>query len=248
MSKCDLKVELIRHTYNPEELVSLAAKLCYSGSDLDGLQKKITRNDQTRFLEKINSIGHFSVQEHASFTFAISGVSRVCLAQLTRHRLASFSVQSQRYVSYKDDFNYIIPPNILALGKDAKEKYISQMETIHKWYVDWQNVLEKGEHGNEDARFVLPGACETKLLLTMNVRELKHFFNLRMCNRAQWEIRALANEMFIKCLNIAPVLFKNAGPSCINGECPEGTKSCGKSSEIKQNRKELLSNLEKTGE
>ena len=243
MPETKLKVELLRHTYKPEELVSMGAKLCYTNMDLNSLQDKISTKDQSSFIKKLNALGHNSVQEHASFTFAISGISRVCLAQLTRHRLASFSVQSQRYVSFGDGFNFIIPPKIAALGDEAKQEYIDQMNTMHKWYKQWQDKLEKGEQGNEDARFVLPGACETRLILTMNARELKHFFSLRMCNRAQWEIRDLAAQMFLICLNIAPVLFENAGAGCIRGACPEGSMSCGLANEIREERKQLLLKL-----
>lgn len=169
-----------------------------------------------------------------------NGVSRVLLAQLTRHRIASFSVQSQRYVSYENGFGYILPDSIAALGEDAVQQYQKQMDTIEGWYVDWQKKLGKGEKSNEDARFVLPNACETRLVVTMNVRELRHFFSLRMCNRAQWEIRKMAEEMFRICFETAPALFADAGPACIRGKCPEGEKSCGMAAEIRRNRDELI--------
>lgn len=162
------------------------------------------------------------------------------LAQLTRHRLASFSVQSQRYVSYEKGFGYIIPPQIRALGQEAVDEYERQMDQLHTWYVEWQQKLGAGEGSNEDARFVLPGACETRLMLTMNVRELRHFFSLRMCSRAQWEIRELARQMHLLCMEIAPALFADAGPSCLRGACPEGAKSCGRSKEIRAERAALL--------
>ena len=238
-----LKVELIRHTLNPEETVALGAKLCYSKATIDELQDRISQKDQADFVEKLLSMGHESVLEHASFTFGIEGVSRVLLAQLTRHRIASFSVQSQRYVSYENGFGYIIPPRIEALGKDAADEFRSQMETIQQWYTGWQQKLGNGEGGNEDARFVLPNACETRILMTMNVRELRHFFSLRMCSRAQWEIRELANGMHRECLRVAPSLFADAGPACLRGKCPEGEKSCGKSAEKRKERKELLESI-----
>ena len=186
-------------------------------------------------------MGHESILEHVTFTFGIEGVSRVLLAQLTRHRIASFSVQSQRYVSYEKGFGFIIPESIRVLGEDAVRKYSQQMETIESWYVDWQKKLgNKGEQSNEDARFVLPNACETRIIMTMNVRELRHFFSLRMCMRAQWEIRRMAEEMFLICFNTAPSLFKNAGPACLRGKCPEGEKSCGKAAEIREKRNALI--------
>jgi thymidylate synthase (FAD) len=164
------------------------------------------------------------------------------LAQITRHRVASFSVQSQRYVSYESGFGYILHPQIAALVEDAVKKYQEQMDTIEGWYKDWQEALgKKGESSNEDARFVLPNACETRMIVTMNVRELRHFFELRMCSRAQWEIRALATQMHKLCMEVAPELFANAGPKCLRGKCPEGEKSCGRAAEIRRDRRALNS-------
>ena len=243
-----LKVVLIRHTLSPEETVALGAKLCYSKATIDDLKDRIETRDQSDFVQKLLSMGHESVFEHASFTFGVEGVSRVLLAQLTRHRLASFSVQSQRYVSYENGFGYIIPPKIEALGQEAVKKYADQMETIQQWYSEWQELLGKGEGSNEDARFVLPNACETRILMTMNVRELRHFFELRMCNRAQWEIREMARQMHRICMETAPTLFADAGPGCLRGRCPEGEKSCGKMKEIRQEREELLHALTEKGD
>lgn len=240
----NLKVILIRHTLCPEETVALAAKLCYSKSTIENLNEKISQKDQSVFIEKLMNMGHESVLEHTSFTFGIEGVSRVLLAQLTRHRIASFSVQSQRYVSYENGFGFIVPESIKELGDDAVDKYKKQMETIEGWYKEWQQLLgNKGEKSNEDARFVLPNACETRIMVTMNTRELMHFFALRMCNRAQWEIREMAEQMFRLCLETAPALFLNAGPACIRGACPEGEKSCGKASQIREARKQLLKSI-----
>lgn len=232
MPEKQLRVELIASTPEPEKICALAAKLCYAKADLDKLRERVSAQDQAAFLEKITQSGHLSVLEHASFTFAVEGVSRVLLAQLTRHRVASFSVQSQRYVSLAENFSYIVPPAIKALGEEAEAKYASQMAQMQTWYVEWQQALGgKGESSNEDARFVLPNACETRLILTMNTRELLHFFELRCCERAQWEIRALANAMLALCKQAAPVLFASAGPGCVRGACPEGDKSCGKAAQ-----------------
>ena len=238
-----MKVVLVRHTLSPEEVVALGARLCYSKARVDDLLERVEAKDQTDFVHKIMSMGHDSVLEHASFTFGIEGVSRTLLAQITRHRVASFSVQSQRYVSYESGFGYIVPPKIEALGEDAVAEFEQQMATIHQWYTDWQKKLGTGEGGNEDARFVLPGACETRMMVTMNVRELRHFFSLRMCSRAQWEIRALAAEMHRLCMEVAPTLFENAGPGCLRGACPEGEKTCGKMLQIRQERKDWLEQL-----
>ena len=243
MPRSEMKVVLVRHTLSPEEVVALGARLCYSKARVDDLLERVEAKDQTDFVHKIMSMGHDSVLEHASFTFGIEGVSRTLLAQITRHRVASFSVQSQRYVSYESGFGYIVPPKIEALGEDAVAEFEQQMATIHQWYTDWQKKLGTGEGGNEDARFVLPGACETRMMVTMNVRELRHFFSLRMCSRAQWEIRALAAEMHRLCMEVAPTLFENAGPGCLRGACPEGEKTCGKMLQIRQERKAWMEEL-----
>ena len=238
-----LHVELLRYTAMPEETIALAAKLCYSKASISDLKDRISQKDQSDFIDRLMGMGHESVLEHVSFTFGIEGVSRVLLAQLTRHRIASFSVQSQRYVSYEKGFGYIIPESILALGDEAVRKYKEQMQTIEGWYIDWQKRLGNlGEKSNEDARFVLPNACETRIVMTMNVRELRHFFSLRMCNRAQWEIRRMATEMFRLCYNTAPSLFRDAGPACLRGKCPEGDKSCGQATRIRADRENLIFN------
>ena len=243
MPRSEMKVVLVRHTLNPEEVVALGARLCYSKARVDDLLTRVEAKDQTDFVHKIMGMGHDSVLEHASFTFGIEGVSRTLLAQITRHRVASFSVQSQRYVSYEQGFGYIVPPKIEALGEEAVREFEEQMDTMHRWYTEWQRKLGTGEGGNEDARFVLPGACETRMMVTMNVRELRHFFSLRMCSRAQWEIRTLANEMHRLCMEVAPALFENAGPGCLRGVCPEGEKTCGKMLHIRQERKAWLEAL-----
>ena len=222
MPERSLRVQLVRHTGTPQDLVALGARLCYAGGTLDSLVEKISSNDQEAFVQKVMGMGHDSVLEHASFTFLVEGVSRVLLAQLTRHRIASFSVQSQRYVSYQSGFGYIVPPAIRELGEDAVAEYNSQMAQMQKWYEGWQQKLgNAGEKSNEDARFVLPGACETRVLFTMNARELRHLFALRTCDRAQWEIRELAEEMLRQCTMAAPELFNDAGPGCVRGCCPE---------------------------
>ena len=246
MPRADMKVALVRHTLSPEETVALGARLCYSRATVDTLLERVSRQDQEDFVRRLMDMGHESVLEHASFTFAMEGVSRVLLAQLTRHRLASFSVQSQRYVSYETGFGYIVPPRIEALGEDAVREYEAQMRQMHAWYVGWQERLGHGESSNEDARFVLPGACETRLLVTMNARELRHFFGLRMCSRAQWEIRELATRMHRLAMEVAPALFADAGPGCLRGDCPEGEKSCGKMQSVRQAREALLNEIKNT--
>jgi thymidylate synthase (FAD) len=219
-----------------EALTALAAKLCYAGGDLTTLLERIEQNDQRAFIRKVLKMGHESVMEHISFTFLIEGVSRSLLAQLTRHRIASFSVQSQRYVSYEKGFGYIVPPAVEALGGQAVQEYAAQMDQMLTWYQEWQRKLG----ANEDARFVLPNACETRLLMTMNVRELKHFLELRMCRRAQWEIRQMAEMIFALCYTETPELFADAGPGCLRGACPEGEKACGQMNTVRMEREEFI--------
>ena len=241
MPKTTLKTVLLMATPDPELIVSMGAKLCYSKADIEQLQKTAK---SAEFIDRLTQMGHLSPIEHASFSFGVEGVSRALLAQITRHRLASFSVQSQRYVNQsakKGEFSYIIPPSIEALGSEAVEKYEHQMQTMQKWYDEWGTALgASGEKSNEDARFVLPNACETKMIITMNARELLHFFSLRCCNRAQWEIRELAWQMLALVMEAAPGLFKNAGPSCVGGACQEGRMTCGRAAEVKRRHKALM--------
>ena len=243
MPRVKPKVELLRHTPDPEELIAMAAKLCYSSADIDDLREGIESKDQSKFLKRLMDMGHASPIEHASYTFAISGVSRSFLAQVTRHRLASFSVQSQRYVGQKreeGEFAYIMPPAIEALGEEAVQKYHAQMQQMQEWYNEWVTALgDAGEKSNEDARFVLPNAAETRMLMTMNTRELLHFLGLRSCNRAQWEIREVAWQMLEQLREVSPVIFANAGPGCLRGACPEGSKSCGRVKEVRERSEEI---------
>ena len=235
MPQTELHVELLMHTPAPEVAVSLGAKLCYSGARISDLKRNIEEGDSAKFVEKLRSMGHLSPIEHATFTFGIEGVSRALLAQITRHRLASFSVQSQRYVVAKDAFNYVIPPSIAALGKEAADEFQRQMAVMHSWYAEWLDRTGAAE----DARFVLPNACETRMVLTMNARELLHFFALRCCNRAQWEIRTLAWAMLGLARSAAPSIFKLAGSGCIEGPCPEGKMSCGHMADMRMLSQEL---------
>ena len=245
MGKVNVRVELLRSSHSPEEVIAMAAKLCYSGADLDDLRQGIEAADQSAFMGRLIELGHYSPVEHVSFTFLVEGVSRVLLAQITRHRLASFSVQSQRYVRKKagdgaEVFNYVIPPAIEALGSQYVQKYCEQMEKMQEWYDEWVGMLgDNGEQSNEDARFILPNAAETKLMVTMNARELLHFFNLRCCSRAQWEIRQLADEMLKLVRQTAPLLFGKAGPFCLSGHCHEGKMTCGHIEEVREKYREM---------
>ncbi|MBR1857943.1 MAG: FAD-dependent thymidylate synthase [Selenomonadaceae bacterium] len=217
-----MKVTLLTHTPTPEKIVAAAARCCYSNDDPDKLLDEMTDEKAARFLQKLNDLGHQSPLEHVSFTFSISGVSRALLAQITRHRLASFSVRSQRYCGFeKSDF--IKPPSIAKSEvNDIFDDSLSQSKS------NYDELIDAGI-AKEDARMVLPNASATSMVLTMNARELLHFFSLRCCTRAQWEIRQLANEMVKIVKRAAPNIFQKAGAACDQlGYCPEGKFSCGK--------------------
>lgn len=238
------KAELIRYTSSPEATIAAAARLCYSQESAFDIIHTSENKDNAKYIGMLLNLNHLSPFEHASFTFSITGVSRALLAQITRHRIASFSVRSQRYVS-ESEFNYIIPPAIEKLGTQAVKKYESQMAQMLEWYKEWQNALGgAGESSNEDARFVLPNACETQMILSMNARELMHFFTLRCCNRAQWEIRSVAWQMLEQVLTVAPNVFSKCGPDCLSKACPEGKKTCGKISEVKGRKQTLLDEIQ----
>jgi thymidylate synthase (FAD) len=247
-----LKVELLRYTPEPEKTVAAAAKLCYSQSGASQLDEGLTETEIEKFLKILMNMGHYSPIEHVTFTFAIEGVSRALSHQLVRHRLASFSQQSQRYVS-ENNFQYIIPPSV-AKSQKANEIFLETMDYINNSYCkirkliqeEFTNELKKQgmsekkavnaaeKLANEDARFVLPNACETKIVVTMNARELRHFFSQRCCERAQWEIRELAYQMLCLVKPIAPLLFTDAGPNCLHGDCPEGSMTCGKAAQVRE--------------
>lgn len=226
-------VQLLTHTPDPEQVVAAAARLCYSAASIDRLLEK-SREEREALLRKILSLGHFSVLEHVSFTFGVEGISRACSHQLVRHRLASYAQQSQRYVSQKERFEAVTPPSIAARA-ELRARYDALLEEIHRVY---GQLLEAGIPA-EDARFVLPNASATKLVVTMNARELHHFFNLRCCRRAQWEIREVATEMLRLVRRKAPVLFAQAGPGCLQGACPEGRMTCGAMAEVRKEFQQL---------
>lgn len=213
-----MNVQLLAHTPAPEQLVAASAKLCYSAASIADLAA-IEADKAAEFIGKLPE-AHQSPFEHVSFTFGIEGVSRAMLAQITRHRIASFSVQSQRYVEM-GHFGYVIPQTI-AENDEALDEYQHLMCLVR---IVYNKLIELGIPA-EDARFVLPNACETRMIVTMNARELLHFFSLRCCKRAQWEIRAVADEMLRLCKEVAPEIFAKAGPGCVRGHCPEGKGRC----------------------
>ena len=252
-----MTVRLIAHTPEPEKVVAAAAKLCYSDAHITDLLDGLDEEKTARFLTMLSDLGHASPIEHVSFTFGIEGVSRSLLAQITRHRIASFSVQSQRYVREKQ-FSFVTPPEIekdpetLAIYNQAMQNAIESYDALadrlkerHMAQLMAEGMEEKAARRQaekmaiEDARFVLPNAADTNMIMTMNARELLHFFRHRCCNRAQWEIRAVAKEMLRQVSEVAPTLFVNAGPSCVSGPCPEGKMSCGKMADIREEYREL---------
>ncbi len=222
-----MKVKLLDYTPEPERVVAMAARLCYSASGAEELAEKLSDEQVKKMVKKMVALGHASTIEHVSFTFGIEGVSRVLTHQLVRHRIASYDQQSQRYVA-AHGFQYITPHTI-AENPEAKAKFDHLLEEIRKTYDELTDLgIPK-----EDARYVLANAAETKILVTMNARTLLHFFNLRCCLRAQWEIREMAYKMLEEVKKVAPTLFHNAGASCVNtGRCPEGAMTCGKFTEM----------------
>jgi thymidylate synthase (FAD) len=236
MPETALNVVLLRHTPDPEEVVAMAAKLCYSPSGVEELKEKIKAKDQAAFVEKLASIGHLSPIEHVTFTFGIEGISRACSHQLVRHRVASYSQQSQRYVK-EEQFDYVIPPSIKQ-DSSLIEEFERCMDEAQANYTKVLKRLEdlghKGESGQQDARYLLPNAAETKIVVTMNARELLHFFRVRCCNRAQWEIREMAGRMLDLAKKAAPTIFARSGPGCLFAACPEGKMTCGKIEEVRK--------------
>ena len=216
-----MKVTLITHTPEPEKIIASAAKLCYSSSDIETLMDGLTPDKVETFIKKLTDLGHQSPLEHCTFTFGIEGISRATSHQLVRHRIASYSQKSQRYVK-EGMFDYITPPSIT-----KHNSYMSMFEeTMFQCQQAYDFFIECGIPA-EDARFVLPNACETKIIMTMNIRSLLHFFEERCCNRAQWEIRQMADIMLNICKEIAPNIFAKAGASCVRGKCKEGKMCCG---------------------
>jgi thymidylate synthase (FAD) len=234
MQRVESKVQLVQHTPEPEQLIASSARLCYASETAGILEPDA---DAGKFVAMLRRLGHLSPLEHASYTFLVEGVSRAMTHQLVRHRLASYSQRSQRYVAH-GDFDYICPPQLA--GKtvtdengqavDAETYFGETMEMIGQRYRRLVEAMgDEGEATNQDARYVLPNACETKIFVTMNARELLHFFEERLCMRAQWEIRGVADAMLSAARPTAPAVFKNAGPKCVRlGYCPEGAKTCGR--------------------
>ena len=234
MPQSKLRVEIVDATENAVSIIYAACRQCYSEKFAGDIFMEGSHDPKKEsvFVRKVVSSGHESPLEHAKFTFAIEGVSRALTHQLVRHRMASYSQQSQRYVKAKD-FDYIMPPSI-ERNKTAKEEFQKIMSVIQDSYDKLLDLMAvdnlSGELANQDARFILPQAAETKIVVTMNCRELLHFFKHRCCRRAQWEIRQLAERMLELCKEKLPAVFSNAGAKCESIKyCPEGEKfSCGR--------------------
>ncbi|MEM3555300.1 MAG: FAD-dependent thymidylate synthase [Candidatus Micrarchaeia archaeon] len=229
-----MEVKLIAHTPNPDLVCAAAARTSRSALPPSELLEKTLsvaeKEKALKLLKQIIKSGHISVAEHCSFTFSVSGVSRALTHELVRHRIASYTQQSQRYVKVTDENSFVVPPLIKENEKTLKlfKKTISEIMKVY-------NQLIQSGIPVEDARYILPNATKTTITVTMNGRELLHFFSLRCCERAQWEIRELAEKMVKECRKVAPVIFEKAGPSCVQlGYCPEGEFSCGKMREMQE--------------
>ena len=217
-----MQVELLYHTPDPERAVATAARLCYAPIGASELMESLDAEGIRKVLKTILVSGHYSTLEHASYTFAIDGVSRALTHQLVRHRLASFNQQSQRYVKFADGHDVVKPASI-AENEEADKLFDEMVDKTVEAYKVFLNLGIPAE----DARYILPNAAESKIVVTMNIRELLHFFDLRCCNRAQWEIRELAWKMLELARPTAPYIFAEAGPGCVRGACPEGKMTCG---------------------
>lgn len=228
-----MNVTLLNFTPDPQNTVHIAAKLCYSDSSIEELGDRVKGESAEKFLGRIIKMGHYSVLEHVSFTFGIEGISRATSHQLVRHRLASYSQQSQRYVKPKAP-EYVVPESVSA-DPDRAERFNRAVEKAYELY----NELVAEGVPKEDARFLLPNAAATKIIVTMNARTLIHFFNLRCCERAQWEIRDMATRMLRLVKPEAPFIFSDCGPSCVTGGCSEGEMTCGRPQEIREKFKNL---------
>ncbi len=228
-----MKVELLSYTGNPKKVIYASARQCYSKFSAYKIyteKEKLTSVKLEKFIGELVKRGHLSPLEHVSFTFSATGLSRICTHQLVRHRIASYSQQSQRYVSM-DDFQFVIPKAIKD-NEQAKSKFIAAVEALKNSYCQIKAILEQNpklnrEKINQDLRFLLPQACQTKIVITMNSRQLLHFFSERLCLRAQWEVRELSAKMLTLVKKILPEVFGRSGPKCKGLDfCPESAKDC----------------------
>jgi thymidylate synthase (FAD) len=217
-----MQVDLLYHTPSPERAVATAARLCYAPVGAAELMETMSATQAEKVLTTIMRSGHFSALEHASYTFAVDGVSRALTHQLVRHRVASYNQQSQRYVTYSNEPEVVLPQTIA----DDPEALTAFNTAVDVAWASYAQLVEAGIPA-EDARYVLPNACVSKIVVTMNIRELLHFFEVRCCHRAQWEIQELAHRMLDLVEPTAPYVFMDAGASCRRGSCTEGKMTCG---------------------
>lgn len=217
-----MNVFLVCSTPEPLDAVAKAATLCTSPADISKTLKPMAEKKADKLVRRVLDSGHESILEHVSFSFIAEGLSRACTHQLVRHRIASYSQQSQRYVEIKEEPDWIIPPTLI----NDEKTLADYKEYLHNSWTAYRKLIDSGLTP-EDARMVLPNASPTRLILTMNARALLNFFRLRLCHRAQWEIRELAEKMLLLVIDILPAAFDSAGPGCVNGPCPEGKLTCG---------------------
>ncbi len=226
-----MEVELLAFTPNPDRVCAAAAFTSWKKHSTKQLFEELSDKEAFDFLKMVIGFGHLSVTEHANFTFAVKGISRACSHQVVRHRIAAFTQQSQRYVEFEKKDIDLVTPHTIKRNAEAEKKFKETNEQLRNAYIE---LLKLGIPA-EDARYVLPNAAATNMTITMNARELLHFFKLRCCLRAQWEIKELADEMLSKVKKVAPVMFAKAGPSCVQlGYCTEGELTCGKIVEVKK--------------
>ena len=228
MSDAIMKVLLVEHTPDPERVVAAAARVCYSSLGLEELLGEDQVQD-SGLIHRVLERGHHSVLEHATFSFGVEGISRATSHQLVRHRIASYSQQSQRYVRERGELTFVTPPSVEGVS-GLRPQYVEEMKRIKELY----DAMIAAGIPVEDARYILPNAVETRLIVSMNARELLHFFRLRTCNRAQWEMRQMAKWMLGLVKPLAPTIFATAGPPCLQGECPEGSMTCGMAEEVRR--------------
>lgn len=219
-----MELLLLRHTPEPDKLVALAARRCYSARTASDIDDKLSEAEVDRLLGFLRQRNHLSPFEHADFTFSVGGISRALSHQLVRHRVASYSQESQRYVNYmKSDLPYIVPPKV----KENEEALKIFSEAAEVTLNAYRKLVECGIP-KEDARYIFPNAVETKFVFTLNARSLFNFFEQRCCLKAQWEIRLLAQDMLKAVRKVAPRIFENAGAPCRYSTpyCRENDSSC----------------------
>lgn len=216
------EARLINYTPEPEKNVAIAARLCYADMNAREIEEDMNPEDIEKLVRKVINMGHTSTLEHTYFYFHVQ-CSRVASHQLVRQRIGtSYSQRSQRYVT-EDNFDYIVPPSI----QNNEEALAIFRKGVKEAAGLYSKLLTQGIP-KEDARFILP-TIKTNLMISYNARSLRYFIKLRSCMRAQWEIRTLAEQMLAQVRKVAPVLFENAGPTCVSENyCPEGELSCGR--------------------